>query len=83
MAKKLNRYLDSEVFSNVNQSAYSRLHSTETALLKIQNNIAALMDSGKAVALTLLVLSATFDTIDHIFLPLTALRIVLGLMALC
>ena len=34
-------------------------------LLKIQNDIAALMDSGKAIALSLLDLSAAFDTIDH------------------
>ena len=45
-----------------------RLHSTESALLKIQNDIAASMDSGKAVALTLLDLSAVFDTIDHYIL---------------
>ena len=65
MAKQLNNYIDSEGLSNVNQSAYRRLHSTESALLKIQNDIAASMDSGKAVAPTLLDLSATFDTIDH------------------
>ena len=65
MAKQLNSYIDSEGFSNVNQSTYRRLYSTETALLKIQNDIAAPMDSGKAVALTLLDLSAAFDIIDH------------------
>ena len=64
-AKQLNNYIDSEGLSNVNQSAYRRLHSTESALLKIQNDIAASLDSGKAVALTLLDLSAAFDTIDH------------------
>ena len=42
-----------------------RLHSTKTALLKIQNDIAASMDYGKAVVLTLLELSAAFDNIDH------------------
>ena len=62
VAKQLNNYIDSEGLSNVNQSAYRRLHSTESALLKIQNDIAASMDSGKAVALTLLDLSAAFDT---------------------
>ena len=44
---------------------YISSHSTETVLLKIQNNIAFSVDSGKAVALTLLDLSAAFDTIDH------------------
>ena len=68
MAKQLNSYINSEGFSNVNQSDYRRLHSTETALLKIQNDISASMDSGKAVALTLPDLSAAFDTIDHYIL---------------
>ena len=65
MAKQLNSYIDSEGFSNVNQSTYRRLDSTEIALLKIQSDIAASVDSGKAVVLTLLDLSAAFDTIDH------------------
>ena len=60
VAKQLNNYIDSEGLSNVNQSAYRRLHSTESALLKIQNDIAASME-----ALTLLDLSAAFNTIDH------------------
>ena len=37
----------------------------ETALLKVQHDIAASLDSGKAVTLILLDLSAAFDTIDH------------------
>ena len=55
---------------------------TETALLKIQNDIAASMNSGKTDVLTLLDLSAPFDTIDHnIFL--TASEIDFVLKALC
>ena len=65
VAKQLNNYIDSEGLSNVNQSSYRRLHFTESALLKIQNDIAASIDSGKAVALTLLDPSVAFDTIDH------------------
>ena len=65
MANQLNSYIIKEGLSNFNQSAYKRLHSTETALLKIQNDIAASMDSGKAVTLTLLDLSAALDTIDY------------------
>ena len=68
MANQLNSYINKEGLSNFNQSAYRRLHSTETALLKIQNDIAASMDSDKVVALTLLDLSAAFDTIDHTIL---------------
>ena len=65
VAKQLNGFISHEGLLNVNQSAYKSSHSTETALLKIQNDIALSVDSGKAVALTLLDLSAAFDTIDH------------------
>ena len=47
------------------QSAYRRFHSTETALLRIQNDILCAMDSQKVTALVLLDLSAAFDTIPH------------------
>ena len=65
VANQLNEFISHEGLLNVNQSAYKSSHSTETALLKIQNDIAFSVDSGKAVALTLLDLSAAFDTIDH------------------
>ena len=65
VAKQLNEFISHEGLLNVNQSAYKSSHSTETVLLKIQNDIAFSVDSGKAVALTLLDLSAAFDTIDH------------------
>ena len=47
------------------QSAYRTLHSTETALLRVQNDILTSLDAGKGVILCLLDLSAAFDTIDH------------------
>jgi hypothetical protein len=47
------------------QSAYRAKHSTETALLKIQNDILLELDAGRGVILVLLDLSAAFDTIDH------------------
>ena len=65
MADQLNSYINKEGLSNLNQSAYKRLHSTKTALCKIQNDIAASMDSGKVVTVTFLDLSAAFDSIDH------------------
>ena len=61
----INEHIAHEGISNENQSAYRVFHSTETALLKIQNDIATSMDKGAAVGLVLLDLSAAFDTIDH------------------
>ena len=47
------------------QSAYRKHHSTETALLKVQNDILCAIDRHDEVILSLLDLSAAFDTIDH------------------
>ena len=50
------------------QSAYRKHHSTESALLNIHNDILLNMAKGSFTALTLLDLSAAFDTIDHTIL---------------
>ena len=47
------------------QSAYHAHHSTETALLRVYNDIAMSIDNQKSVVLALLDLSAAFDTVDH------------------
>ena len=47
------------------QSAYRKFHSTETALLKLANDIFENIDSGKITILTALDMSAAFDTLDH------------------
>ena len=47
------------------QSAYRKNHSTETALLKVINEILMEMNSQHAVLLMLLDLSTAFDTVDH------------------
>ena len=65
VARQINEYIAHEGIFNENQSAYRVFHSTETALLKIQNDIATSMDKGAAVGLVLLDLSAAFDTTDH------------------
>ena len=65
MTRQINEHIAQEGISNKNQSAYRFFHSTEMALLKIQNDIATSMDKGAAVGLVLLDLSAAFDTIDH------------------
>ena len=47
------------------QSAYRYGHSTETALLRVLNDLLVASDCGKVSGLTLLDLSAVFHTIDH------------------
>ena len=68
VVNQLNTHINSSNTSNQYQSAYRKFHSTETALLKIHSDILASMDAGNVIALTLLNLSAAFDTIDHTIL---------------
>ena len=65
VAIRLRSHIYKNGLSNVSQSAYKQFHSTETALLKVHNDINLNINNGKVTALTLLDLSAAFDTIDH------------------
>lgn len=47
------------------QSAYRSSHTTEIALLRVVNDFLCFIDSGNVSLLTLLDLSAAFDTLDH------------------
>ena len=52
VAKELNNFISQEGISNVYQLVYRSFHSTETTLLKIQNDLSTSVESGKAVAPT-------------------------------
>ena len=60
------------------QSAYRQHHSTETALLKVKNDLLMAMDKGQVTLLVLLDLRSAFDTVEHEML-LERLRSTIGL----
>jgi len=61
-------YLSTNNLLNSFQSAYIKHHSTETTLLSDHDHIIKAMSHQQVTCLTLLDLSASFDTIDHSFL---------------
>ena len=65
VSNRLQAHINSNKLNNPMQSAYRKSHSTDTALLRVHNDISVSLDKGHVTALTLLDLSAAFDTIDH------------------
>ena len=65
VAVQLVQYIDDNNLDEKLQSAYKKLHSTETALLRIHDDILRTVDRGCTVVSLLLDLSAAFDTVDH------------------
>ena len=68
VAIQLNDHLSKNSLLELHQSAYKKLHNTETALLKIFNDLLISADNKKISILVLLDLSAAFDTLDHTIL---------------
>ena len=65
IVQQLNIHLDMNTLPDPFQSAYRHGHSTETALLRAKNDIAATLDEKGKVVLVTLDLSSAFDTINH------------------
>ena len=63
---QVSSYLNSHNLYNTCQSAYRPCHSTETALLKVVNDLFLSLNKGNISVLDLLDFSSAFDTIDHI-----------------
>lgn len=62
---QLNRFLSSNSYLDNFHSGFRQHHSTQTAFIKIINDIWLNTDSGKITRLVLLDLSAAFDTVDQ------------------
>jgi len=78
VARQLLGYLTTFRLLPEKQSAYRAYHSTETVELKVQSDILLVVDTGDLAALTLLDLSAAFDTVGQSIL-LRRLQVSYGL----
>ena len=65
VSKRLCHYLNTHGLLSNFQSAYRPEHSTETALLRVLNDLYCAVDNGQVALVVMLDLSAAFDTIDH------------------
>ena len=64
-SSQIQRYISKNKLEGDRQSAYRKQHSTETALLRLTNDILRAVDTHQHVIVVLLDLTAAFDTLDH------------------
>ena len=65
ISARLNEHLINNSLFDPLQSVYRDKHSTETALIIVQNYIFTALDAGSSAILLMLDLSAALDRIDH------------------
>lgn len=65
VAARLNKHMVDNNLEEPYQSAYRKGHSTETATLRVHNDIQLALGEKKCVLLVMIDLSAAFDTVDH------------------
>jgi hypothetical protein len=65
VSQRVQEHFSANNICNHFQSAHKSFHSTETALLRVQNDILMSVDKNGGAILMLLDLSAAFKTIDH------------------
>ena len=64
-AAQLVNHIERHGLMEVHQSAYRAFHSTDTALLKVKNDVTRAFENQEVACLALLDLSAAFYTTDH------------------
>ena len=68
VSKQVSNFVNRNDLLDPMQSAYRVAHSTETALIRLQNDVLCAIDNRQAVFLLMLDLSSAFDTVDHTIL---------------
>ena len=68
VSNQINQHCEENNLYPKNQSSYRKFHSTETALLRVKNDILTSMNKQQVVLLVLLDMSSAFDTVDQTIL---------------